>query len=153
LMMRTAGDEEVAMSVEPLPVNPSLENLRKRAKQLQKSAADGDAAAVARVRQVHPRAAEALRDFKLSDAQLVVARGFGFPSWARLKAHVEAIQPFVWNPPERSDSPADEFLRAACVDYTGWRVADGERARRMLEEHPELARANIYTAAAAGDVE
>lgn len=152
-MMRTAGDEEVALPVHPLPENPSLENLRKKAKELVRRVRAGDVEALARVREFHPRAAAAVRDFALSDAQLVSARTFGFPSWARLKAHIDAIGPYVFNPPPESPSLADEFLRRACVDYTGWTRQDGERARQMLTEHPELARANIYTAAAAGAVE
>jgi ankyrin repeat protein len=152
-MMRTAGDEEVALPIQPLPENPSLENLRKKVKQLQKRVRAGDTEALARVREFHPRAQAALRDFKLSDAQLVAARTYSFPSWAKLKAHAEAIQPFVWNPPEATESLADEFLRRACVDYTSWTRSDGEKARQLLDEHPEVARANIYTAAAAGDVD
>src|SRR5262249_30894110 len=78
---------------------------------------------------------------------------FGFPSWAKLKQHIEAIQPFVWNPPPESESLEDIFLRHACVDYTSWNLTDAEKAHQILAEHPEIARANIYTAAAAGDVE
>src|SRR5256885_9732840 len=46
---------------------------------------------LARVRELHPRAEEALRDFALSDAQLVAARGYGFASWPKLKQHLEAV--------------------------------------------------------------
>ena len=151
--MRTAGDEEVALPVHPLPENPSFENLRKKARQLQKRVGTGDAEAIARVREFHPRAEKALREFKLGDAQLVAARAFGFASWAKLKKHIDAIQSYVWNPPDVSDSLDDEFLRYACVDYTTWKLTHAEKARRMLAEHPDVAQANIYAAAAAGDVE
>jgi ankyrin repeat protein len=57
----------------PLPAAPSLEQLRKQAKEL--------------VRE-RRRADEPLR---LSEAQLALAREYGFPSWPRLKAYVERV--------------------------------------------------------------
>lgn len=57
----------------PLPAAPSLEQLRKQAKDL--------------VRE-HRGDAEPLR---LSAAQLALAREYGFPSWPRLKAYVERV--------------------------------------------------------------
>jgi ankyrin repeat protein len=50
-------------------------------------------------------------------------------------------------------SAADQFLRLACVDYERWRFTDAAKAERMLSDDPALARTNIWTAAAAGDVE
>jgi hypothetical protein len=55
-----------------LPPRPSLEHLRKQAKEL-----------LRRLRQDDPRAT-------LVDAQHALARDYGFPSWPRLKAHVES---------------------------------------------------------------
>jgi ankyrin repeat protein len=52
-----------------------------------------------------------------------------------------------------TESPADEFLRLACVDYAGWNLTHAAKGRQILAEHPETARANIYTAAAANDVD
>ena len=57
----------------PLPAAPSLEHLRKQAKDL------------VREREAGP---EPLR---LSEAQLAVAREYGFASWPRLKAYVERV--------------------------------------------------------------
>jgi ankyrin repeat protein len=71
-----------------LPPAPSLEQLRKQAKDLARVHRAGDAAAAARVREQHPRPAEPL---KLSDAQLVIAREHGFPSWPRLRDYVERV--------------------------------------------------------------
>jgi ankyrin repeat protein len=72
-----------------LPAAPSLEQLRKQAKDLLRAhrAADGDA--VERVAARHPRPDDPL---KLSGAQLVVARENGFPSWSGLRAYVERVQ-------------------------------------------------------------
>jgi hypothetical protein len=47
---------------------------------------------------------------------------------------------------------ADELLRLACLNYGADDVARHEQARELLEAHPQLAGANIYTAAAVGDV-
>lgn len=55
-----------------LPSHPNLEWLRKTAKQR-----------LAELRAQEPRA-------KLADAQRAIAREYGFPSWRKLKAHVEA---------------------------------------------------------------
>jgi ankyrin repeat protein len=71
-----------------LPAAPSLEQLRKQAKDLLRSRQAGEAAAAARVGAHHPRPAEPLR---LAGAQLVVAREHGFPSWPRLRAYVERV--------------------------------------------------------------
>ncbi len=71
-----------------LPASPSLEQLRRQAKDLLRAHRAGDEAARARVAAVHPRPQEPL---KLSGAQLVIAREHGFPSWPRLRAYVERL--------------------------------------------------------------
>ena len=72
------------MPTQSLPNNPSLENLRKQAKSLRNAVQENDAGALARVREFHPRADEALRNFTLSDSQLVIARSYAFASWSKL---------------------------------------------------------------------
>jgi ankyrin repeat protein len=71
-----------------LPAAPSLEQLRKQAKDLLRAHRTGDPEAVARVAAHHPRPDEPLM---LTGAQLVVAREHGFPSWPRLRAYVERV--------------------------------------------------------------
>jgi hypothetical protein len=68
-----------------LPARPSLEQLRKRAKDLLRAYRAGDAAATERFRAVSPR----LDTATLTDAQFVLAREHGFESWAKLKHGVE----------------------------------------------------------------
>jgi len=142
------------MPTRPLPNNHSLDHLRKDAKRLRGSVLAGDADAIARVKEFHPRPNRAMGRFALADAQLVTARSYGFASWARLKQHLVEIEPFVWNPPPPPDpeSLVDVFVGLACLTYAGWHPSNPARAGRMLSDHPALARANIYTAAAAGDV-
>jgi len=72
----------------PLPPAPSLEQLRKQAKDLLRAVRSGDPDALARVAASGPRPGEPLR---LSGAQLVVAREHGFPSWPRLGAYVRRV--------------------------------------------------------------
>jgi ankyrin repeat protein len=69
-----------------LPPAPSLEQLRKQAKELLRAHRAGDPAAAARVAAHDPG-----EPLKLSGAQHVIAREHGFPSWPRLKAYVERV--------------------------------------------------------------
>ena len=73
-----------------------LEQQRKRAKELLRAFRDGDQAAHRRFRQHHPAlwrdGDTASRPVKLSDAQLVIAREIGLPSWPKLKAHILAMR-------------------------------------------------------------
>jgi hypothetical protein len=77
-----------------LPVRPSLEHLKTQAKDLLVALERGDAAAFKRIRQSLPAAHGAtdarLRKLGLAlhDAQSVVAREYGFASWAELKSEV-----------------------------------------------------------------
>ena len=75
----------------------------------------------------------------MSDAQLVIAREYGFESWPKLKTHVEAVA--------RGDDPAiAAFLMAA--------VAGNQmEANRLLVEMPSLWQANIYTAVILGEAD
>src|SRR5258708_7638294 len=60
----------------PLPVNPSLEQLQKRAKErVREARAAGD------------------QNATLAHAQFTIAREHGFESWAKLRRHVEALRP------------------------------------------------------------
>jgi hypothetical protein len=72
-------------TLRPLPARPSLEFERKEAKALHRLLRAGDAAAVVRARAQHPaiRASDPAH-IKLTDAQLVIAREYGFSSWPRL---------------------------------------------------------------------
>ena len=68
---------------------PDLEQLKRQAKELLRGYAAGEAEAAAEVH-AHYRAADAAK-FGLHDAQLVLARGYGFDSWAKLKAYVDGV--------------------------------------------------------------
>jgi ankyrin repeat protein len=86
----------------PLPAAPSLEHLRKQAKDLVREQRGGP---------------EPLR---LSDAQRVLARAYGFASWPRLKAYVERVS---------ANGPA---LTHAFVDEIGYYEDRAEGLRSVV---------------------
>ena len=136
------------MAITQLPASPSLENLKKRAKALVKSARAGD-----------PQALELIGPYfgdpgaiSLQQAQLVLARGYRFSSWAKLKAHVERGAPAG----HTSEQLANQFLDLVSVIYHNIPDIGPKRfaqAEVLLAKHPEIRHENIYAAAAIGDVE
>jgi ankyrin repeat protein len=121
----------VSESPVPLPEQPSLEQLRNQAKDLRRTSA-----------------------IPLWEAQLSVARRYGFTSWARLKRHVELLTRYS-RFPERvaTDSDAGTFLRLACLSYYDDEPGQWEQARRILERAPGLAEGNVYVGAATADAD
>jgi ankyrin repeat protein len=139
------------LSTVPLPHSPSLEQLRKRAKDLRDLARAGAPGALELVAAHHPEGVHAVT---LTGAQLVVARHYGFASWARLKDHLEIVERYSRAPDEVEDmtNPSDEFLALACLRYgDDGTPARWERAARLLVEHPEVTGSSIHAAAAAAD--
>lgn len=114
-----------------LPERPDLGQLKKQAKDLLKSVRAGDREAVARIERSEASS------LTLIGAQRVIAREYGFPSWAKLKLHVET----------RELGLATARLVAA--------AANGDRATldRLLAERPELGRQSVSAAAVLADFE
>jgi hypothetical protein len=106
--------------IEPLPARPNLEMQQKRAKELLRSAWAGEGAALTRIRALHPQP-PAIDALTLSDAQLVVARGYGFASWAAMKRKIESL----------TKAPVGQFLDAL---YAG----DAALVRALLDEHADV---------------
>lgn len=114
-----------------LPARPSLEQLRKQAKELLKGYRADDPSTVTRFQSHHPRGTPE-KEVALADAQLVLSREYGFPSWAKLKHHVESLQR-----PADFDEPLwgrDTWPFLAAV-YRG----DEAAVRQMLARDPSLA--------------
>jgi hypothetical protein len=74
------------VTISKLPVRPSLDSLRKQAKKLARDIAAGDPKAIARARAQLPHAGLPLLQ---RDAQLVLAREYGFPGWKGLVKEVQ----------------------------------------------------------------
>ena len=153
-----------------LPARPDLEHLKGQARGLQARVRAGDPAALALVRELHPRpgVVDAPEVFRRTDSQLVVARQYGFASWPELRRCVALAVEFGRSPHKLADLdavPADEaatasadgdlpdrLLRLGCLLYGNDDVVRHRQARELLAARPELAGANIWTAAAVGDV-
>lgn len=143
------------MATARLPDDPSFEQLRKQAKDLRDLSRAGLQGALDLVGAHHPDGPHAV---SLAGAQFVVARHYGFSSWAALRRHVTTIERYRRAPDELAEVAsgrlADEFLMLACLRYGGddepnrW-----QRAARLLAEHPEISRTSVYVAAAAADAD
>jgi hypothetical protein len=144
-----------------LPSEPSLQQLRHQARDLQRAVRRGDRDALAEVAGRHPDGrpdGAAAAAFSLSAAQLVVARRYDFPSWVRLRRYVEVVERYSRFPgrmtadPENPGNPADEFLRLACLYYEDDEPGRWTQARQILLDHPEITRLSVCAAAAAADL-
>ena len=78
-----------ALPTRTLPPHPDLRQIRRQAKQLLDGFIRGDGADVAEVT-AHYHGARAAT-FALHDAQLAIARAYGFESWPKLKAAVQGV--------------------------------------------------------------
>ena len=123
------------MSSEVLPPRPSLDQLRRRAKELRDAARTGDPAALGRVTAHSPAARPGT--VTLAAAQLAIAREHGYPSWPQLVAEVQARTAEL-------GQRVEEFLVASVRDWTG-------RAARMLARDPWIAGYDFRTAVVLGD--
>jgi len=125
-----------------LPEHPNLEQLKRQAKDLLRSARANDSAALRRFRILPAFAHSSDTDLArlalaLHDAQSVIAREHGFDSWKTLRERVEELT-------VEFDAAVDGFIEAA---------TDGraDRAERLLALHPTIARASFHTALLLGD--
>ena len=134
------------MPVRVLPSNPNLHHLKYQAKDLLRDHAARVPAAAQRFREFHPRWTDAGDDeifaahFKLSDAQLTIARESGFPSWARLKRHIERptlTDRLDLKHHERIEDPG--FRRAVDLIDAG----DVEGLRSHLQQPPKLVHQHV----------
>jgi hypothetical protein len=142
------------MPTRNLPNDPHLDHLRKQAKALLKQVNAGEAEALALADEFHPVQT-------LADAQLVIARSYGFPSWPRIVRHLELVDRYSRSPHRQEiggplDTPeqrADEFLRLATLHYGQDDPARQLSARELLDRFPEVAFSNIYTKVVAGELD
>jgi ankyrin repeat protein len=148
--------EEIVMSdpASRLPVRPSLEQLRKQAKDLLRDYRAGDADAMRRMHGVIPQHGDRA-GLALADAQFALAREYGFQNWAALVQHVERvnpshatpphrppIRPFEWRPgavvtlPDGGSAPADTVYSMFLAAHAG----DLDHVKALVDRHPGLAR-------------
>ena len=99
-----------------LPQQPSLEQLKKQAKELLEQYRTADPAAIAEVQRFEYRPDPAT--FALHDAQRVLARAYGYESWTKLKAFVDGVN-------------IERFIEAV-------KAGSLPQVRSMLAARPEL---------------
>jgi len=134
------------MPVRRLPSNPDLSHLKYQAKDLLKEHVARAQGAAQRLREFHPRFGRATdseifdAELNLSDAQLAIAREYGFPSWTRLKRHIQ--HPTL---SDRLDLPHEQriedkvFRRAVDLLDAG----EASALRAHLKKHPHLAHQRV----------
>jgi len=110
------------MTTSKLPARPSLESLRKQAKKLARGILAGDPTAIARARAHLPKAKLPLAQ---RDAQLVLAREYGFAGWQDL---VKEVKQRLGKGLEWAVSQATRHVHEN----------DVEGLRQLLAEHPAL---------------
>lgn len=103
-----------------LPPHPDLDQQKTQAKELLQQFAAGDAASVARVRDVLPDKPQ----IKLADAQFVIAREYGFSNWAALKQEIEA---------RTADTRSPELRM-----HEAFSRCDAKAVRKLFAEAPQL---------------
>lgn len=128
------------MPTQRLPARPDLAHLKSQVKDLLRDHRAATRDACQRIREFHPRLGGASdetiasADLTLSDAYLVLAREYGFPSWARLRAHVAdpAREP--------GDRPHHERIEDAAFRRAVELLDDGdvEGLKEHLRRHPKL---------------
>lgn len=133
------------MPTKRLPPAAHLDHLKHQAKDLLRDFRAGTPAAHQRLREFHPKlhglpdSELAQKSLSLSDAQLAIAREYGYASWPRLKTVVAertGVTPELIHNDRIEDGP---FKRA--VDFLD--EGDVARLRAHLTAHPELVRARV----------
>ena len=134
------------MPVRPLPSHPNLEHLKYQAKDLLKEHTAHTPGVAQRIREFHPRFGRATdaeifdAQLSLTDAQLAIAREYGFPSWARLKTHIAkpALADQLHRPHHERIEDAT-FRRAVELLDAG----DVTALREHLHQHPYLVHQHV----------
>lgn len=144
------GDADGPASRRLLPDRPSLEQLRKQAKDVLRDARSGDPSALTRITATK-RTAHGAR-ISLAQAQLAIAREYGFPSWPKLVRHVESVAPagFVprplirpvelssgrrWKLADGTDATTDDVFAI----FVATRDGESEAVKRLVARVPALA--------------
>jgi len=114
-----------------LPDRPDVDQLRRQARELHRAAADGDAGALGRLREVSDK-------ITLSAAQLTIARDYGFPSWPRLKAEVDRRRAHADGPSQGDhQAEADQAAGATPPPVKSWEEMRDWAAQLLLSRTGE----------------
>jgi hypothetical protein len=134
------------MPYKSLPSNPSLDHLRHQARDLQGAFQCHELQALQRVREFHSRFRNATDEqilaanLALSDAQLIVAREYCFPSWTKLKSAVQSGESQDSNRPLQERIADPVFRKAVDLMDSG----DELGLKSYLQDHPEVVRQRVF---------
>jgi hypothetical protein len=139
-----------------LPDSPSLDRLRRHARRLQRGVRVAVPEALAFLDQWHPRSdATSFGALPLHDAQLAVARRFGFPGWPALLAYLETARELSRDPAAiREDDldTTDAVCALGCLRYDEQDAPPRrDAAAALLADDPGLVDRSIWAAATAAD--
>jgi hypothetical protein len=124
------------MPAKRLPQQANIDHLKYQAKDLLSAHAAHDSQAAQRMREFLPKFSKlpdaAIFDtpLKLADAQRMIAREYGFQSWATLRKHLE-------QPADRT-LPLEFGQAVALID-----AGDTEGLLAFLQKHPELRQQHV----------
>jgi ankyrin repeat protein len=129
------------VTTKSLPLQPSLDQLRRQAKDLIRAIRAGDTAAkdrlLVQLKSLSREIESGQRVISLSLAQLAIAREYGFESWPKLKFFVESEQMTF-------EQKLEAFVRAATSNRL-------YLAKSLLQSDPKLASHDLSTACLVGD--
>ena len=126
-------------AMRPLPPRPNLEFEHKEAKALLRRLRAGDADALARARARHPAIdASAPARIRLADAQLIIAREYGFTSWPRLVRYFGDVHRQSYNHGSVRYGSRDVFERSVRGLLAGHRSRQTMAARQLAAYVPQF---------------
>lgn len=134
------------MPVKALPEKPNLDHLKAQAKDLLSAFRRADKAAVQRITEFHPRIngpidlSVVTEQFTLSDAQLSIAREYGFTSWPRLHQVVNSRLDLKLSLPHHERIEDLDFRRAVDLLDEGAE----EELKRHLSNIPRLVTESVH---------
>lgn len=123
-----------------LPESANLDHLKHQAKDLLRDFRAAKLSAFQRVREFHPKLSSVADTdmlsytFTLSDAQISIAREYGYPSWPRLKAVIAERNHEELRLSHNDWLPVGPFKQALDLMDSG----DETRLKRHLKEYPNL---------------
>ena len=125
---------------QPLPSKANLKHLKNQARQLLDAQKLGDEDACTRFKAYLPRLSDASDEqvqganLYLRDAQLVVAREYGFTSWPKLKHHLDAL------PRAQPEESPHQVILKRIAQIVAERTEEASGViRHLLRESPEQA--------------
>ena len=131
------------LSIRRMRQHPDLEQLKRQSKELLAAFRAADAAAISEVTAFYDDPQHAT--FALHDAQLVIARSYGFDSWPKLKAYVDGVT--IGRLVEAVSNGAIERVRAmlkARPELSNMAVSYGDEHRAIhyavMHRQPEITR-------------